>query len=104
MEKQPVKYIKFNDEEQLQALNRHALFHNHEWKSLEDIRYCCHCDKSFTGRQVKFWKSGLTREQGGMEDGLWAECGTEGCDGSPLDWSLKPWNLEIKEEDETMDI
>jgi hypothetical protein len=26
-----------------------------------------------------------------FDDGYEVECGTQGCDGSPLDWSTKPW-------------
>lgn len=74
-----------SDEQRLGVLNNHAVLEGQEWKSVEATMFCHHCDKEITGRAVRIYKNSE------FEDGFEVECGTEGCDGSPLDWSKKPW-------------
>ena len=70
-----------NDADKLALLRKHDIC-NVGWQSLQDHAFCLHCDQSFTGEQVRVY----------VEDGeLMLECGTPDCDGSPLDWSRKPW-------------
>jgi hypothetical protein len=74
-----------SDEQRLVTLNNHAVLEGQEWNNVEDTIFCHHCDKEITGRSVRIYKSPE------FEDGFEVECGTEGCNGSPLDWSKKPW-------------
>jgi hypothetical protein len=51
--------------------------------NLEQEHWCLHCSQKFSGLAARVWKD---------EDGsLWLECGTPGCDGSPIDWAPYPW-------------
>ena len=51
--------------------------------NLDHTKWCLHCGKSFNGHSVRVWKDKQGR--------LWLECGTPGCDGSPIDWAEYPW-------------
>ena len=42
-----------------------------------------HCGQKFSGHAVRVWQD--------KEGSLWLECGTPGCDGSPIDWAPYPW-------------
>lgn len=42
-----------------------------------------HCARKFSGHLVRVWQ-----DEAGA---LWLECGTPGCDGSPIDWAPYPW-------------
>lgn len=53
-----------------------------KWKNLDESKWCLHCEAQFTGHSVRVYE----------EDGeVWLECGTPGCDGSPIDWADYPW-------------
>ncbi len=74
------KYIEISPSEKLKLLNEHSMGTN--WKSLDESKWCLHCEAQFTGHSVRVYK----------EDGeIWLECGTPDCDGSPIDWADYPW-------------
>ncbi len=73
-------YIKISASKKLKLLNEHSV--GTTWKSLDDSKWCLHCQATFTGHSVRVY-----RENGEM----WLECGTPGCDGSPIDWADYPW-------------
>ncbi|MBL9168003.1 MAG: hypothetical protein JNN07_09705 [Verrucomicrobiales bacterium] len=54
-----------------------------EWPNLNHKNWCLHCEKEFEGRSVR-----VLQVSGG---GFYLECGTPGCDGSPIDWAPYPW-------------
>jgi hypothetical protein len=74
-------YVELPFNKKLNLLNAHDI--SGEWTSLDETRWCLHCRKRFTGRQARVWKDKQGR--------LWLECGTPGCDGSPIDWAPYPW-------------
>jgi hypothetical protein len=74
------KYVEIGDNEKLNLLNEHSIGN---WKSLEEKKWCLHCESQFTGRSVRVYKD--------KDPGLWLECGTPDCDGSPIDWADYPW-------------
>ncbi len=75
------KYIELSPEEKLKLLKKHAF--GTTWKSLDENKWCLHCETQFSGHFVRVCED---------EDGqLWLECGTPGCDGSPIDWADYPW-------------
>jgi hypothetical protein len=78
----PITVDGLPDDEKLNVLQGQDIFGRMKWKSLEDKRWCLHCDSQFLARQVRFYTDG--------EDIL-VECGNSGCDGSPLDWARTPW-------------
>jgi hypothetical protein len=45
--------------------------------------WCLHCEQKFNGHSVRVWQD--------KQGDLWLECGTPGCDGSPIDWAPYPW-------------
>ena len=53
------------------------------WPDLDHERWCLHCGKKFNGHSVRVWEDKARQ--------LWLECGTPGCDGSPIDWADFPW-------------
>ena len=57
--------------------------HDAEWPDLDHTKWCLHCGKRFDGRSVR-----VRQDRKGQ---LWLECGTPGCDGSPIDWADYPW-------------
>jgi hypothetical protein len=73
-----------SEEERLVTLNNNAVLDGQEWKSVDETTFCHHCDKEITGRSVRIFRNPE------FEDGFEVDCGTEGCNGSPLDWSKKP--------------
>jgi hypothetical protein len=77
----PPKIQKMSDKQKLARLRKDKIFVSDNWKSLDDVRYCLHCNKKFTGRDIIYY------EGSGFQN-----CPTEGCDGSPLDWSEEPWD------------
>lgn len=54
-----------------------------EWPDLDQEHWCLHCGQKFNGHAVRVWQNAKGR--------LWLECGTPGCDGSPIDWAPYPW-------------
>ena len=77
--KTPPKPIEVSDAEKLEILNRHCVT-GPGWTSLDETQWCLHCAKTFTGRSVRVYRDPS------FPDGYSIECGTPGCDGSPLDW------------------
>lgn len=75
------KYVELPFNKKLNLLRDHDF--SGEWVSLDDKRWCLHCRKQFDGHSVRVWQ--------GEKGGLWLECGTPGCDGSPIDWADYPW-------------
>lgn len=53
------------------------------WPSLNHTMWCLHCEKEFSGRDVRVYSDDAGE--------LWLECGTPDCDGSPIDWAEYPW-------------
>lgn len=51
--------------------------------------WCLHCDKAFKVRDVRVVRDPSQARI--FREGVYLECGTPGCDGSPLDWSSSPW-------------
>ncbi len=69
-------------DERVRLLNRHIL--SGDYAVGEDI-YCLHCDRSFKAETVK------VDERMSWEFGdYYFECPND-CNGSPLDWSSRPW-------------
>ena len=77
--KTPPQPIEVPDDEKLEMLNRHCVI-GPGWESLDETRWCLHCAKTFTGRSVRVYRDPS------FPDGYSLECGTPGCDGSPIDW------------------
>ncbi len=78
------KYVQISVAKKLKLLNEHCL--GTEWKSLDQKKWCLHCGRDFTGHSVRVYKD--------EDPGLWLECGTPECDGSPIDWADYPWWAE----------
>lgn len=74
-------YITVSNCTKLELLQSHAL--GVEWPDLDQENWCLHCEQAFSGRSVK-----LLRSRTGE---ILLECGTPGCDGSPIDWAPYPW-------------
>lgn len=83
--KAPQLVTDLSDAQRLEILNHHVITKGNDWKSLDDKKWCLHCDAEFSGRSVRIY------ENPEFPDGYEVECGTEGCDGSPLDWAGAPW-------------
>ena len=82
--------IDLTDEQRLQILQNHAISDAAQWKTLDDKMWCLECDAQFTGREARIYRApSLIADED--HDGFEVECGTDGCHGSPLDFSLKPW-------------
>jgi hypothetical protein len=75
------EYIEISPAEKLKLLNEHAM--GTKWKSLNESKWCLHCNAQFTGRSVRVYKD--------EDEGPWLECGTPNCGGSPIDWANHPW-------------
>lgn len=75
------KYVEISPEEKLALLKEHAI--GAEWQSLDDRKWCLHCESEFTGHSVRVYRDN--------DPGVWLECGTPDCDGSPVDWANYPW-------------
>ena len=74
------EYVDLPPEEKLKLLNDHSM--RGSWQSLDDTQWCLHCEKEFTGHAARVYRDNGT---------LLVECGTPGCDGSPLDFANYPW-------------
>jgi hypothetical protein len=74
-------YVELPFNKKLNLLRDHDI--SGGWPNLEHEKWCLHCGKSFNGHSVRVWKD--------KQDRLWLECGTPGCDGSPIDWAEYPW-------------
>ncbi len=74
------EYVQIGSAEKLKLLNEHS---STTWKSLDETKWCLHCGCQFTGHAVRVYRDD--------EPGLWLECGTPDCDGSPIDWADYPW-------------
>jgi hypothetical protein len=86
------EYVELPPGEKLQLLNDHA--QRGSWSSLDDTQWCLHCEKQFTGHSARVYR------EHGM---LLVECGTPGCDGSPLDFASYPWWDENHPDTKTRD-
>ena len=74
-------YLELPFNKKLALLREHSF--GCEWPNLEQEQWCLHCRKKFSGHAARVWADGKGR--------LWLECGTPGCDGSPIDWAPFPW-------------
>jgi hypothetical protein len=74
-------YVSLSHNKKLNLLRAHSC--GCEWPNLEQEHWCLHCRKKFDGHSVRVWQD--------TEGALWLECGTPGCDGSPIDWAPHPW-------------
>jgi len=74
-------YLTLSDAEKLNLLQAHSF--QAPFPSLDQKNWCLHCEQEFDGHSVRVWRDG--------RDNLWLECGTPGCDGSPIDWAPYPW-------------
>ena len=75
------KYVDLPFNKKLNLLREHSM--GCDWPDLEQKHWCLHCRLAFSGHSARVWQD---------EDGrLWLECGTPGCDGSPIDWAPYPW-------------
>lgn len=74
-------YITVPDCTKLELLRNYAL--SVEWPDLDQENWCLRCEQAFSGRSVK-----LLRSRTGE---ILLECGTPGCDGSPIEWAPHPW-------------
>jgi hypothetical protein len=72
-------YIQLSPKEKFSLLQEHSC--GTDWTSLDDKKWCLHCSKQFSGHSARVYEKG----------GLWLECGTPDCDGSPIDWADYPW-------------
>jgi hypothetical protein len=75
-----MKYVELPHNKKINLLNDHD---GGDWVNLEQSKWCLHCSRSFTGLSV--------RVQEDEKGKYWLECGTPGCDGSPIDWAPYPW-------------
>jgi hypothetical protein len=76
------KYVEIPWNQKLALLREHD-FAGLDWTRLENVAWCLHCGRKFTGHEARVW-----RDEAGR---LWLECGTPKCDGSPIDWAAYPW-------------
>ena len=81
MEFAMTEYVSLSHNKKLNLLRDHSM--GCEWPNLEQEHWCLHCESKFDGHSVRVWKD--------VAGQLWLECGTPGCDGSPIDWAPYPW-------------
>ena len=74
-------YVTLSEEEKLKLLREHHP--EGHWPDLHHEQWCLHCEKKFSGQAVRIWRDGM--------GDCWLECGTPGCNGSPIDWAPFPW-------------
>jgi hypothetical protein len=74
-------YVSLPFNKKLNLLRLHSM--GCHWPNLEQEHWCLHCGQKFSGHSVRVWQD--------AEGSLWLECGTPGCDGSPIDWAPFPW-------------
>lgn len=75
------KYVVLPFNKKLNLLRAHAV--GCGWPDLDQEHWCLHCRRKFNGHSVRVWRT--------SDGSLWLECGTPGCDGSPVDWAPFPW-------------
>ena len=81
-------YVELPFNKKLNLLREHSM--GCDWPDLDQQHWCLHCRKKFSGHSARVWQA--------KDGSLWLECGTPGCDGSPIDWAPYPWwNLEHPE-------
>jgi hypothetical protein len=76
-----MKYVSLPFNKKLNLLRAHSM--GCDWVNLDEEQWCLHCGKKFTGHSARVWEDD--------EQALWLECGTPGCNGSPIDWAPYPW-------------
>jgi hypothetical protein len=76
-----MRYVELPHNKKLNLLRAHSL--GCEWPNLEQEHWCLHCGQKFSGHAARVWQD--------EEGGLWLECGTPDCNGSPIDWAPYPW-------------
>ena len=74
-------YVSLPYNKKLNLLRAHGI--GCDWPNLEQEQWCLHCSQKFDGHSVRVWQDARGE--------LWLECGTPGCDGSPIDWAPYPW-------------
>ncbi len=74
-------YVVLSDAKKLRLLQAHCF--QSPFPTLEQKNWCLHCEREFDGHSVRVWRD--------PSGGHWLECGTPGCDGSPIDWAPYPW-------------
>ena len=75
------KYVSLPYNKKLNLLRQHSV--GCEWPNLDQENWCLHCGSKFTGHSTQVWQDD--------NGALWLECGTPGCNGSPIDWAPYPW-------------
>ena len=75
------EFVQLSDVEKLEILQDHSF--QAPFPTLSHKNWCLHCEREFDGHSVRVWKDG--------QGECWVECGTPGCDGSPIDWAPYPW-------------
>ncbi|MFO1498228.1 MAG: hypothetical protein U1G07_07535 [Verrucomicrobiota bacterium] len=75
------EYVNLPDADKLKLLQEHSF--QAPFPTLDQKNWCLHCEQEFDGHSTRVWK--------GRDGSLWLECGTPGCDGSPIDWAPYPW-------------
>ena len=75
------KYVSLPYNKKLNLLRQHSM--GCEWTDLDQEQWCLHCSSKFSGHSARVWQD--------AKGGLWLECGTPGCNGSPIDWAPYPW-------------
>jgi len=76
-----MKYVSLPHNKKLNLLRAHSV--GCDWPDLDQEQWCLHCSEKFDGHSVRVWQD--------CDGGLWLECGTPDCDGSPIDWAPFPW-------------
>ena len=75
------KYLSLPFNKKLALLRQHSF--GCDWPDLDHENWCLHCRQKFDGHSARVWQD--------TDGSLWLECGTPGCDGSPIDWAPFPW-------------
>jgi hypothetical protein len=74
-------YVTLPFNKKLNLLREHSM--GCDWPDLDQEHWCLHCGQKFNGHSTR-----VLQDKGGS---LWLECGTPGCNGSPIDWAPYPW-------------
>jgi hypothetical protein len=74
-------YVELPYNKKLNLLREHSM--GCDWPDLDQEHWCLHCRMKFSGHSARVWQA--------KDGSLWLECGTPGCDGSPIDWAPYPW-------------
>src|SRR3954465_3366825 len=75
------KYVSLPHNKKLNLLRDHGM--GCDWPDLDQEQWCLHCNQKFNGHSARVWQDST--------GAFWLECGTPGCDGSPIDWAPYPW-------------